>query len=52
MAVIGRFGLAGLAGVLSGPHGGRLHDSGLSLPATGVARVLALGAFVLAAFAG
>ncbi|WUR60035.1 MFS transporter [Micromonospora chokoriensis] len=52
VAVIGLFGLAGLAGVLSGLHGGRLHDSGLSLPATGVAWVLALGAFVLAAFAG
>ncbi|MCZ7377669.1 MFS transporter [Micromonospora sp. WMMC250] len=52
VAVIGLFGLAGLAGVLSGLHGGRLHDSGLSLPATGVAWVVALGAFVLAAFAG
>ncbi|MGW3786277.1 MFS transporter [Micromonospora chokoriensis] len=52
VAVIGLFGLAGLAGVLSGLHGGRLHDSGLSLPSTGVAWVLALGAFVLAAIAG
>ncbi|MBM7489537.1 putative MFS family arabinose efflux permease [Micromonospora luteifusca] len=52
VAVIGLFGLAGLAGVLSGLHGGRLHDRGWSLPATGVAWVLALGAFVVAAFAG
>ena len=50
--VIGLFGLAGLAGVLSGLHGGRLHDRGWSLPATGAAWVLALGAFVIAAFAG
>lgn len=52
VAVIGLFGLAGLAGVLSGLHGGRLHDRGWSLPATGAAWVLALGAFVVAAFAG
>ncbi|GAA2186800.1 MFS transporter [Micromonospora lupini] len=52
VAVIGMFGLAGLAGVLSGLRGGRLHDSGLSIPATGVAWTLALGAFVVAAFAG
>ncbi|MEU4482551.1 MFS transporter [Micromonospora sp. NPDC023966] len=52
VAVIGSFGLAGLAGVLSGLHGGRLHDRGWSLPATGAAWVLALGAFVVAAFAG
>ncbi|MEV4483536.1 MFS transporter [Micromonospora coxensis] len=50
--VIGLFGLAGLAGVLSGLHGGRLHDRGWSLPATGTAWVLALGAFVVAVFAG
>ncbi|MCZ7438115.1 MFS transporter [Micromonospora sp. WMMC241] len=50
--VIGLFGLAGLAGVLSGLRGGRLHDRGWSLPATGVAWALALGAFVVAAFAG
>ncbi|MDH6466436.1 putative MFS family arabinose efflux permease [Micromonospora sp. A200] len=52
VAVIGLFGLAGLAGVLSGLHGGRLHDRGWSLPATGAAWVLALSAFVVAAFAG
>ncbi|MFG1836933.1 MFS transporter [Micromonospora sp. NPDC049175] len=52
VAVVGLFGLAGLAGVLSGLHGGRLHDRGLSLPATGAAWVLALGAFVVATFAG
>ncbi len=51
VAVIGMFGLAGLAGVLSGLHGGRLHDRGWSLPATGAAWLLALGAFVVAAFA-
>lgn len=52
VAVIGLFGMAGLAGVLSGLHGGRLHDRGWSLPATGAAWVLALGAFAVAAFAG
>ncbi|GAB3979369.1 MFS transporter [Plantactinospora veratri] len=50
--VIGLFGLAGLAGVLAVQHAGRLHDGGWSLPATGAAWVLALGAFVCAAFAG
>ncbi|AVT41066.1 MFS transporter [Plantactinospora sp. BB1] len=50
--VIGLFGLAGLAGVLVVQHAGRLHDRGWSLPATGAAWVLALGAFVCAAFAG
>ncbi|WP_422769783.1 MFS transporter [Plantactinospora sp. WMMC1484] len=52
VAVIGLFGLVGFAGVLSGLHGGRLHDRGWSLPATGTAWVLALGAFVVATFAG
>ncbi len=51
VAVIGLFGLAGLAGVLSGLRGGRLHDRGWSLPATGVAWVLALAAFIVAPFA-
>lgn len=50
--VIGLFGLAGLAGVVSGLHGGRLHDRGWSLPATGAAWVLALGAFAVATIAG
>lgn len=50
--VVGLFGLAGLAGVVAVPHAGRLHDRGWSLPATGAAWALALGAFVGAAFAG
>jgi predicted MFS family arabinose efflux permease len=50
--VIGLFGLAGLAGALAVGHAGRLHDRGWSLPATGAAWVLALGAFIVAAFAG
>ena len=49
--VIGLFGLAGLAGALAVQHAGRLHDRGWSLPATGAAWVLALGAFVGSAFA-
>ncbi|MGV9212195.1 MFS transporter [Micromonospora sp. RB23] len=51
-SVIGMFGLVGLAGVLSGLRGGRLHDRGWSLPATGAAWALALVAFVVAAFGG
>jgi hypothetical protein len=51
-SVIGLFWLAGLAGALAAQRGGRLHDRGWSLPATGAAWVLALGAFVLATFAG
>lgn len=51
-AAIGMFGLVGLAGVLAGLRGGRLHDRGWSLPATGVAWALALGAFVVATFGG
>ncbi|MGI5212495.1 MFS transporter [Plantactinospora sp. CA-290183] len=50
--MIGLFGLAGLVGALAVQHAGRLHDRGWSLPATGAAWVLALGAFVGAAFAG
>ncbi|MET7451920.1 MFS transporter [Streptomyces sp. NPDC005574] len=49
---IGLFGLAGVAGALAAQRAGRLHDRGLSLPATGIAWALALAAFVLAAFAG
>ena len=50
--VIGLFGLAGLAGAVAAQRAGRLHDRGLSLPATGVAWALALLSFVVAAFAG
>ncbi|MFI6374413.1 MFS transporter [Streptomyces sp. NPDC050546] len=49
---IGFFGLAGVSGALAAQQAGRLHDRGLSLPATGIAWTLALAAFVLAAFAG
>jgi predicted MFS family arabinose efflux permease len=50
--VIGLFGLAGLAGVISSQETGRLHDRGWSFPATGAAWALALCAFIVAAFAG
>jgi predicted MFS family arabinose efflux permease len=50
--VIGMFGLTGLSGALAVRHAGRLHDRGWSLPATGAAWLLALGAFVGAALAG
>ncbi|GIF68208.1 MFS transporter [Asanoa ishikariensis] len=50
--VIGLFGLAGLSGVLAGQRGGRLHDRGWSLPATGAAWLLALLSFVLVGLAG
>ena len=49
---IGLFGLFGLVGALAAQRSGRLHDRGLSLPATGVGWALVLGSFVLASFAG
>ena len=52
VSVIGLFGLAGLAGAVGAQRAGRLHDRGWSLPVTGVAWVLILGSFVVAAFAG
>jgi predicted MFS family arabinose efflux permease len=51
-AVIGLFGLAGLAGVIAATRAGRLHDRGWSVPATGLACLLLLLAFVVAAFGG
>jgi predicted MFS family arabinose efflux permease len=51
-AVIGLFGLAGLAGVAAAARAGRLHDRGWAVPATGLACLLLLLAFVVAAFAG
>jgi predicted MFS family arabinose efflux permease len=51
VTVIGLFGLVGLAGALAAQRAGRLHDRGLSLPATGAAWALATAAFLLAALA-
>jgi predicted MFS family arabinose efflux permease len=51
-AVIGLFGLAGLAGAVAAQRAGRLHDRGLSLPATGAAWVLVLVSFIAAGRAG
>jgi predicted MFS family arabinose efflux permease len=49
VSVIGLFGLAGLAGAIGAQRAGRLHDRGLSLPATGIGWALVLASFVLAA---
>ncbi|WP_415855107.1 MFS transporter [Sinomonas sp. G460-2] len=51
VAVIGLFGLAGIAGAVTVQRAGRLHDRGWSLPATGIAWALALASFALAEFA-
>jgi predicted MFS family arabinose efflux permease len=50
VSVIGLFGLFGLAGAITAQRAGRLHDRGWSVPATGAGWVLALSAFILAAF--
>jgi predicted MFS family arabinose efflux permease len=49
---IGLFGLAGLTGAIAAMRAGRLHDRGLSLPATGAALLLMLASFIVAGRAG
>ncbi|MGN7200428.1 MFS transporter [Arthrobacter sp. SAFR-044] len=48
---IGLVGLAGLVGALAAQRAGRLSDRGWSIPATGIAWVAALIAWVIAGFA-
>lgn len=50
--VIGLFGLAGLAGAVAAQRAGRMHDRGWSIPATGLAWVGVLVAFVVAGLGG
>ncbi|WP_083528069.1 MFS transporter [Curtobacterium ammoniigenes] len=50
-SAIGLVGLAGLAGALAAQRVGRLHDRGLSVPATGGALAVALLAMVVAGLA-
>lgn len=47
---IGLVGLVGLAGALAARRAGRLHDRGMSAPATGLALALSLFSLALAAF--
>jgi predicted MFS family arabinose efflux permease len=49
--LIGLFGLVGLAGAVAAQRAGRLHDRGLSMPATGLGWVLTLLSFVVGGFA-
>jgi predicted MFS family arabinose efflux permease len=52
VSVIGLFGLAGLAGAIAAQRSGRLHDRGLSLPATGASWAVVLICFIVAALTG
>jgi predicted MFS family arabinose efflux permease len=45
--VIGLFGIAGLAGAVAAQGAGRLHDRGWTVPSTGAAWLLALGAWLM-----